>query len=110
MILWPAIIQYAGQAELAYIHDQAQWDADQHLHAFNYQAADRLIDSSGKAYSLTSRLHGRAAPEFNGANVSLDEAIQLIRAHVAQMRHCCIAKLSAGSIEQAILLLGALDE
>lgn len=100
LILWPAIIHHAGQAELIYIKDEPQWLAHvqtpQHFHA-----QDRLIDSTGHAYSLTNGI-----PNFSGRTVALDELLNLIRAHAAEAGQCCVAKFSAASIPQAIRTLG----
>lgn len=102
MILWPAIIHHAGQAELTYIKDESQWlahvQAPQHFHA-----QDRLVDSTGHAYSLAT-----GSPKLTGKTVNLDELLNLIRAHAAEAGQCCVAKFSAASIPQAIRAFGGM--
>jgi len=110
LIHWPAIIQLTGEAELTYIANQSLWDQDMHLHAIHYEAADRLIDSDGVAYALTRKEGGKVTPERSDTTVALDTVIQLIRAHAAQIRLCCIAKISAGSFQEAISLVGSMDD
>lgn len=101
MITWPAIVKYAGEAELAYVEDQAAWDADAHLHGFRYEASDVLIDSNGATYALPNAAHGWVKPEPTGKSASLEEVIEMVRAHAAQMGSCCVAKFSASSIQEA---------
>jgi hypothetical protein len=102
LILWPAIIHHAGQAELIYIKDELQWlahvQAPQHFHA-----QDRLIDSTGHIYSLAN-----GNPKLTDRVVNLDELLNLIRAHAAEAGQCCVAKFSAASIPQAIRTLGGM--
>ncbi|CAG0949851.1 hypothetical protein MTYP_00128 [Methylophilaceae bacterium] len=108
LIHWPAVIHFTGHAELAYVGSQAQWDADGHLHASGYRPADRLIDSSGRIWSL-GRGHPHAIPQFSGETASLDTLIALVRAHAAQSGECCVAKLSAASVAEAIRMVKSLD-
>lgn len=81
-----------------------------HLHAINYEAADRLIDSDGVVYALSRKEGGKVIPERSDTTVALDTLIQLIRAHAAQIGLCCIAKISAGSFQEAISLVGSMDD
>ncbi|MFA6179709.1 MAG: DUF4144 family protein [Candidatus Methylopumilus sp.] len=110
MIHWPAIIQLTGEAELTYIENQSLWDRDMHLQAINYEASDRLIDSYGVAYALSRKADGKVIPERSETIVALDTVIQLIRAHAAQIGLCCIAKISAGSFQEAISLVSSMDD
>ena len=69
-IVWPAIIKYAGQAELAYVKNQVEWDADEHLHGFRYEKADVLIDSNGEIYTLSNAVNSSVMPESTGKSQS----------------------------------------
>lgn len=108
-IVWPAVIMHAGHAELTYVHDAAQWQTERQLHGHFYATEDRLIDALGRRYRLSRRHRDRATPQNDGTHLSLPEVITLIRAHAAQMNHCCVTKFSAQSIREAISLLPTLD-
>jgi hypothetical protein len=109
LITWPAIIKYAGQAELAYVQDQAEWNADVHLHGFRYEMTDVLIDSKGEIYALLNAVNGPVRPEPMGRFARLEEVIEMVRAHAAQMGSCCVSKFYASSIQEAVSAVSALD-
>jgi hypothetical protein len=108
-IHWPAFIQYAGQAELAFVADQPAWEAEVRLHSHIYQPADRLVDSLGQLYAF-GRDGDALVLEATSQKLVLDELLQLVRAHAAQAGLCCIAKLSASSIAEAVRLVGTMRE
>jgi hypothetical protein len=108
-IAWPAIIKYAGQAELAYVKDQTEWDADEHLHGFGYEKTDVLIDSNGEIYTLSHVMNGSVRPKPAGEVVLLEEVIEMVRAHAAQMGACCVSKFYASSIYEAVCAVSILD-
>lgn len=108
-ITWPAIIKYSGQAELAYVKDQAEWDADVHLHGFRYEKADVLIDSVGEIYALPNAVNGSVRPESTREFARLDEVIEMVRAHAAQMGSCCVSKFYASTIHDAVCAVSILE-
>jgi hypothetical protein len=108
-IAWPAIIKYAGQAELAYVKDQAAWDADALLYGFRNEKADVLIDSNGEIYTLSNVMNGSVRPEPACEVVLLEEVIEMVRAHAAQMGACCVSKFYASSIYEAVCAVSILD-
>ena len=104
-IRWPAILHYAGSAELCLIRSAAEWAADAQLHGAHYHPEDRLIDVAGRSYSLQQRDSEGIAPAFDGRTLTLQEILPLIRHHAAEDGACCVAKLSAESIAEAFRLL-----
>lgn len=110
LIHWPAIIRHAGDVELLYISDQAAWRQDADLHDFVYDAADCLIDSSGKIYTLTTRANNQVLPQASGKVMPLTEILGYIKAHAAQKGSCCVAKLYAPGIVEAFKIVAAMDE
>lgn len=102
MILWPAVLKYDGDAELAFIGSQAEWETDAALHRFWFKATDVLIDSAGLCYSLSEQSSGLTIPKPKDV-ISLDAIIDLVRAHASQSGACCVSKFSAASIREAIL-------
>lgn len=101
MIRWPAIIHYAGAAELDYIHDEAAWQQEVHSPGSQYLPEDRLIDVKGRVYQI-SNTH---QPVATLKRLSLPQVIELVRAHAAQAGQCCISKLSASTMAGALSIV-----
>lgn len=107
---WPAIVAHADDAELLYVHDQRAWDRDADLHAADYHAADCLIDAAGHVFALTRKQAARVVPEATGTSRSLHQVLGLVKAHAAQAGSCCVAKLYAPSIRDALAIVKSLDD
>lgn len=101
-IAWPALLRLSGEAELQVVQNQAEWDADPHLHAAHYLADDILIDAEGHIHALQPQTNRRVLPVATGEVASLQEVIAYVQAHSAQMGACCVAKFSASTIREAI--------
>jgi len=101
---WPAIVQFNGQPELAYIGSLAEWQAAADLQHHIYHARDRLIDAHGAIYTLTPRAQQRVSPQATGQHLSLDQVLELVRAHLAREGQACVAKFYAPSIAAAIAM------
>lgn len=104
MIHWPAILCFNGDADLVYIPDQAAWEGAPHLQGQSFHPEDRLIDSSGNSFIL-ARIDGKVIPQPTRITIGLDEVLDLVRRHAAQDGACCVAKLSAASIAEAIAMV-----
>ena len=107
MIIWPAILKYAGEKELTFISNQSEWNCDADLHFFSYEAKDMLIDSEGFIHSLANRKNNFVTPVPTNHSLSLQEVIELVKAHLSELGSCCVSKLSAQSIKHAIDIVGA---
>ena len=107
---WPCIIKHSDDAELVYIHDQAEWNNDADLHYFEYDESDYLVDSLGKIYKLTTRVNKYVIPQHCGASMTLQEILGLIKAHAAVKGSCCVAKLYAPTIIEALKIVASLNE
>src|SRR5450830_1231056 len=101
-LIWPAIIHYHGQAELAFIADQLAWEKGQYLQAVRYHPSDALIDAEGCLYQILTNADGSVSLQRLNEKASLQEVIEMIRAHAAELGACCVAKFSATSIQDAI--------
>ncbi|MEN8712467.1 MAG: DUF4144 family protein [Arenicellales bacterium] len=110
LLLWPGIIKYSSDAELTYVCDQAAWDNDTDLHHFDFDVSDYLIDSTGNLFSLTRREGKLVKPEPSGRSMTLDDILDIVRAHAAQKGSCCIAKIYAPTIEEAFKIVASLEE
>lgn len=105
MIAWPAIVHYRGDAALAYVENQAAWDAALHPHGARICPGDRLIDANGHIHALFPGKHGTTEIAPSDATATLEEVIALIRAHAAQEGACCVAKFHALTFAEAIAAL-----
>lgn len=108
MINWPAIIKHADDEELIYIGNKNEWDGDTDIHSFEYHESDYLIDSSGEIYSLSSSQNSYVKPEPRGESISLQKLLGLVKAHAAQQGSCCVAKLYAPTIKDALKIVESL--
>lgn len=101
----PAFIKFHGDDELHFIGSQNAWKEDAQLIQTRFHPDDMLVDANGNQFSLQRELddHVRCTPI--AGSLSLEEVLQLVRRHAAQDGACCVAKLSAGSIAEAIALL-----
>ena len=110
MVQWPAVIKNDDDDELIYIHSQQQWDNDTELHDFDYDDSDKLIDSSGKMYTLTIKVKHWVQPRDSGAKITLHDLLGLVKAHAAQKGSCCVAKLYAPTFSDAFKIIESLEE
>jgi hypothetical protein len=110
VIRWPGIVSMAGDAELMYVADQCDWDDENGPCHSVYAEDDYLLDASGQVCRLTKTVAGRVIPEATAKNRTLIEVLELVKAHAAQSGCCCVAKLYAASIRQAIELVKSVDE
>lgn len=104
MIAWPALLHYAGQAELEYVADAYHWQRLSHGHHLRFHRDDRVIDSEGKCYRPV-RHSDHVELLTMATHVTLTEAIALVRHHEAAGGQCCVAKFSAASIADCVAAL-----
>lgn len=110
MVNWPAIIKHSDDPELIFVSNQSDWENNVDLHFFKYEATDYLIDSSGNIYNLREKNSSYVTPEPRGDSLSLNEILGLVKAHAAQQGSCCVAKLYAPSILEALIIVESLNE
>lgn len=110
MINWPGIIKHSDDAELVYVRDQDEWDNTADLHLFDYDGSDYLVDSSGKSYSLTTRINAQVEPQPRSETLGLQDILGLVKAHAALKGSCCVAKLYAPSINEAFKIVESMIE
>lgn len=110
MVNWPAVIRIYGDAELIHVADQAEWEHNPDLHSADYSEADYLVDSAGDVYCLTTKTGKQVKPECSGEVRTLVEMLGLVKAHAAQSGSCCVAKLYAPSIREAIEIVASVNQ
>jgi hypothetical protein len=101
-INWPVLLKLAGEAELVYLADQSAWEAGADAFATTYTPDDQLIDAAGHVFSLVTDADGSVRPRAVATKLTLTEITDLVRAHESALGSCCVAKLSFGSITQAL--------
>jgi hypothetical protein len=105
MVNWPAIIKYAGDDELSFVQSLEELNKRPDLRGSTFNPGDVLIDATGKVY----RPHnGSSRIEFqreSGEILTLDAVVDLVRRHASICGECCIGKISAPSITEAIALV-----
>ena len=104
-IQWPALIKYFGDAELTFVRDAAAWAEDSQLASQQYHLLDRLIAADGRSYALTTGPDGKVSPVFDGNILTLEVLLEAVREHASQQGQCCVAKLAASNLAQAIGLV-----
>jgi hypothetical protein len=97
------MIKLHGTDELIYLQDHATWLSDGHVQAMHLTADDMLIDSAGLCFQIAKNRNERFMA--TGECLNLPQVIQLVRMHAAQDGACCVAKLNANSIADAIAML-----
>jgi hypothetical protein len=103
---WPAIIRHGEDPELTYIPDQPAWL--EYSSQENAGEDDTVIDSTGHQYSIMtagSELKLQA-PE----TITLSELLGLVKAHAAARGSCCVAKLYAPTIDEAMKIVASLQD
>ena len=110
VVNWPGVIKISGDAELIYVADQAEWEQSPDLHSADYSEADYLVDSAGDVYCLTIKTGNRVKPEASGESRTLMEMLGLVKAHAAQSGACCVSKLYAPSIREAIEIAASVNQ
>lgn len=109
MINWPAIIKYSNDTELYYVSSQSEWDSDTDLHQLKYCDDDQLIDSYGHIYRLTKTTNRRTIPEPVKKTIQLEDFLELVKAHASENGLCCVSKLFAASIKEAMKIIETLN-
>lgn len=108
MIAWPVILQYAGQPELEYVEDALAWQQMADDHHMHFHRGDRVIDSEGNLYRPIEH-SDHIELQALGSRISLHETVSLIQNHQAASGQCCVAKLSAPSIAECVVMLKDAD-
>ena len=109
-IIWPAVLKCSGDDELIYIASEEKWHKEEELHLASYNETDVLIDSSGAVFSLLSKQGKHIKPEFRDERMSLEDVLELVKAHAAQQASCCVAKLFAPTIHEAFTIVELFGE
>ena len=105
-ILWPAIIRFNGDDELAFIVDETEWRSDADLYFHSYADGDQFIDSKGRVYGLThDPERGMVEIKQTGERLTIDEFENWVRNHLVVLNQCCIAKFQISSFDEGMKII-----
>lgn len=105
-INWPAIISHGEDPELTFIPDQSAWA--EFICDEDASTDDTLIDSTGHQYSIKSS--GSELILQVTEIITLSELLGLVKAHAASRGSCCVAKLYAPTIDEAMKIVASLED
>ena len=118
-VCWPALLCITNDAELLTVNsaDQLanqQWRDDAGLFAEvgiapKFGNGMELIDSVGRVFTVLANDQDSFDCLYADRRYGLAEVIQLVQQHAALHGHCCVAKIGAGSIPQAIQIVEHLN-
>jgi len=122
LIQWPVLIRVADDAEMLVVEsaatlDNPAWRDESGL--FFHQVSDQtkaessespeLVDSVGKVFSVRVRNDGSIEYLSKDHCYGVSEVVRFVQQHAALQGHCCVSKLGARSIQQAITLVEQLN-
>lgn len=110
MINWPGVLKHADDPELDYFENLGEFANSS---ANNLSVGDErahFIDSQGQVYDLRQTESGAIRLEDTGERRTLEQVLGLVKAHAAQAEYCCVAKLWAPTIRDAISIVRSVSE
>lgn len=107
---WPALLQYRGDDELAYIADEADWLAHADMQHAPFTGQDRLIDSRGRVFYLRTAAAGGVTLHKADGAIDLPTFTTLLRAHAVVAGSCCAGKVGCNDLAEGMALIGLLED
>ena len=105
MVAWPALIKYVGDDELTFVSSSEELNDHPDLLDVQFNPCDVLIDTVGKVHSLWKGLSRIEIPQESMEILSLDSIVDLVRRHASTRGECCISKITAPNISEAVALV-----
>ena len=100
MIQWPCLLKLEGDDELIAVQTEQHYQ--QECSALIVQQGDYLIDSTGKAYPLSSSNAAIATLSASPTQLNLEQITELIQKHEFAKAQICITKIQFRSVEEAV--------
>jgi len=110
VISWPGVLNHADDPELDYFEDLEAFNKSVKHNIASFDEKDCFIDSRGEVYDLRYSAPGAVELQDTGERRTLEQVLGLVKAHAAQAEHCCVAKLWAPTIRDAITIVRAVSE
>lgn len=108
MVAWPGLLKFQGDDELIFVNSFDELNSHPALLGGQFHPGDVLIDSAGRVYSPENRQSKIEIPKDAKETLSLDSVLELVRRHASSRGECCISKISAPTIPEAIELVKAM--
>ena len=105
MVDWPVILKHANDPELDYFEDLEKLRTSIEQFGVGSFEDDYLIDSGGKVYALDTNDAGKVVLKDLDRLKTLEQVLGLVKAHAAQAEFCCVAKLWAPTIREALAIV-----
>lgn len=105
MISWPAVFKYADDPELDYYEDLEALEKEMLQTHLTNLAGGYLLDSNGEVYTVSAIHNGKPELLGTGRSKTLEQVLGLVKAHAAHADHCCVAKLWAPTIPEALQII-----
>ena len=110
MISWPGVIQHADDPELDYFENPEAFENSAMGSVSAFDENTLFIDSEGHVYELRYTDSGTTQLRDTGKHRTLEQVLGLVKAHAAHAEHCCVAKLWAPTIHDAISIVRSVSE
>lgn len=121
LIRWPVLLRVKGDVELITVGSaeqlgNPQWRADTGLfpdiamEPQSWLECMEVIDANGQVFSIQPAERSSIEYIASGHRYGLGEVIQYVQQHAALQGHCCVAKMGAKSIDEAIHMVEQLDQ
>jgi len=107
VIQWPAAIHYDNDAEMQLVENVARWQQISNSRQDTFEVEDYLVDSHGQVFFFSLDSAGNTLLNCTDKKLSLEKVLGLVKAHLADQGSCCVAKLYAPSIRDALQMLCA---
>lgn len=105
-IHWPAAIHYDNDNEMQLVENSVRWQQISDSSQDTFEPEDYLFDSHGQVFFFTPNTSvGNTLLTATGNKLSLETVLGLVKAHLAEQGSCCVAKLYAPTILDALQML-----
>ena len=108
-LVWPAVICSADHDELLYLASRKDWNAHVDEPGPGGSMHDVLVDSVGHRYTLGDVKGKLSVLAFDGSE-TLGSMIERLRRYARLNGQCCITKIVAQDVRQAVELVKSIDE
>jgi len=110
MVVWPAVLTHPDDPELDYFECFKDLELSIGSGAPGIAPDLHIIDSAGQRYALTNPGAGIVNLKETGDVATLDQVLELVQKHAEQAEQCCIEKIWAPSIAEALALVRSISD
>jgi len=119
IVHWPVLVRIGDDAELLTVGSAAQfadpqWRDTAGLRPITVEGGLNtgleIIDSSGRVFNTAAKDSDTIEWHATKRIYSVEEVVRLVRCHAALQGHCCVAKIGARSIQDAVQMVEHLSD